>query len=118
MANAPRTPAQAARDAFVAFLTKELGTDNIDRAKTYMEDALRMTVHLVMSAWYPDRIAAALPPVANGSAPASILREHPQQCLLRTTVVCVSAWPRRGGGVVVRTSAVLSGSCENDAVFR
>jgi hypothetical protein len=42
-------PAQAARDAFVAFLTKELGTDNIDRAKTYMEDALRMTVHLVMS---------------------------------------------------------------------
>jgi hypothetical protein len=42
-------PSKAARDAFVAFLTKELGTDNIDRAKTYMEDALRMTVHLVMS---------------------------------------------------------------------
>ena len=62
-------PAQAARDAFVAFLTKELGTDNIDRAKTYMEDALRMTVHLVMSTLMPDRIAAALPPVANGSAP-------------------------------------------------
>jgi hypothetical protein len=40
---------KAARDAFVTFLTKELGTDNIDRAKTYMEDALRMTVHLVMS---------------------------------------------------------------------
>jgi Protein of unknown function (DUF1800) len=45
-----RVPAaKATRDAFVAFLTKELGTDNIDRAKTYMEDALRMTVHLVMS---------------------------------------------------------------------
>jgi hypothetical protein len=40
---------KATRDAFVTFLTKELGTDNIDRAKTYMEDALRMTVHLVMS---------------------------------------------------------------------
>ena len=36
-------PAKATRDAFVAFLTKELGTDSIDRAKTYMEDALRMT---------------------------------------------------------------------------
>lgn len=41
--------AKATRDAFVAFLTKELGTDSIDRAKTYMEDPLRMTVHLVMS---------------------------------------------------------------------
>jgi uncharacterized protein (DUF1800 family) len=41
--------AKATRDTFVTFLTKELGTDNIDRAKTYMEDALRMTVHLVMS---------------------------------------------------------------------
>ena len=41
--------AKATRDAFVAFLTRELGTESIDRAKTYMEDALRMTVHLVMS---------------------------------------------------------------------
>jgi uncharacterized protein (DUF1800 family) len=40
---------KATRDAFVTFLTKELGTDNIDRARTYMEDALRMTVHLVLS---------------------------------------------------------------------
>ena len=40
---------KATRDALVAFLTKELGTDTIDRAKTYMEDALRMTVHLIMS---------------------------------------------------------------------
>jgi hypothetical protein len=37
------------RDAFVTFLTRELGTDSIDRAKTYMEDPLRMTVHLIMS---------------------------------------------------------------------
>ena len=45
-----RVPAAAVtRDAFVTFLTKELGTDNIDRAKTYMEDPLRMTVHLIMS---------------------------------------------------------------------
>ena len=42
-------PADAARDAFVAFLTQELGTSSIDRARTYMEDALRMTMHLVMS---------------------------------------------------------------------
>ena len=41
--------AKATRDAFEAFLTTELGTDRIDRAKTYMEDALRMAVHLIMS---------------------------------------------------------------------
>ena len=41
--------ATVTRDVFVTFLTKELGTDNIDRAKTYMEDPLRMTVHLIMS---------------------------------------------------------------------
>ena len=41
--------AKATRDGFVAFLTRELGTDNIDLAKTYMEDPLRMTVHLIMS---------------------------------------------------------------------
>ena len=41
--------AKATRDALVEFLTKELGTDSIGRAKTYMEDALRMTVHLIMS---------------------------------------------------------------------
>ena len=45
-----RVPAaKATREGFVAFLTKELGTDNLDRAKTYMEDPLRMTVHLIMS---------------------------------------------------------------------
>jgi hypothetical protein len=37
------------RAALVSFLTKELGTDSVDRARTYMEDALRMTAHLVMS---------------------------------------------------------------------
>jgi uncharacterized protein (DUF1800 family) len=41
--------ARATREALVAFLTKDLGTDEIDRAKTYMEDSLRMTAHLVMS---------------------------------------------------------------------
>ena len=41
--------AKATRDTLVEFLTKELGTDSIGRAKTYMEDALRMTVHLIMS---------------------------------------------------------------------
>jgi hypothetical protein len=45
-----RVPAaQPTRDAFVSFLTGELGTDSIERAKSYMEDALRMTVHLIMS---------------------------------------------------------------------
>jgi hypothetical protein len=41
--------AKATRDGVVAFLTKELGTDNVERAKTYLEDPLRMTVHLIMS---------------------------------------------------------------------
>jgi hypothetical protein len=45
-----RVPAAGAtRDALVQFLTNELGTDSLERAKTYMEDPLRMTVHLVMS---------------------------------------------------------------------
>jgi hypothetical protein len=41
--------AKDARDAFVSFLTGELGTDSIDRGKSYMEDPLRMTLHLIMS---------------------------------------------------------------------
>src|SRR5688572_28418443 len=45
-----RVPAaQSTRDALVTFLTKELGTDTVDRARTYMEDALRLTAHLIMS---------------------------------------------------------------------
>ena len=42
-------PATTTRDRLVAFLTGELGTESLDRAKTYLEDPLRMTVHLVMS---------------------------------------------------------------------
>jgi hypothetical protein len=45
-----RVPASAAmRAALVEFLTKELGSEDLERARSYMEDALRMTVHLVMS---------------------------------------------------------------------
>ena len=45
-----RVPAaKATRDRFATFLTEELGTDSLDRAKTYMEDSLRMTAHLIMS---------------------------------------------------------------------
>jgi uncharacterized protein DUF1800 len=45
-----RVPVAAAtRDGFVQFLTNELGTDRIDRSKTYMEDPLRLAVHLIMS---------------------------------------------------------------------
>jgi Protein of unknown function (DUF1800) len=40
---------KATRDTLVEFLTKELGTDSVAKAKSYMEDALRMTVHLIMS---------------------------------------------------------------------
>jgi hypothetical protein len=41
--------APATRAALIEFLTKELGTQSLERAETYMEDALRMTAHLVMS---------------------------------------------------------------------
>jgi hypothetical protein len=45
-----RVPAAAAmRTALTEFLTDELGTSELERAKSYMEDALRMTAHLVMS---------------------------------------------------------------------
>lgn len=50
LARLVRVPiAPETRDALVAFLTRELGTDQLDRARTYMEDALRMTAHLIMS---------------------------------------------------------------------
>jgi uncharacterized protein (DUF1800 family) len=39
----------AMRDALVAFLTDELGTSDLQSAKSYMEDALRMAAHLLMS---------------------------------------------------------------------
>jgi uncharacterized protein (DUF1800 family) len=50
LARLTRVPAASAmRTALVEFLTDELGTDDLARARTYMEDALRMTAHLVMS---------------------------------------------------------------------
>jgi uncharacterized protein (DUF1800 family) len=41
--------ASADRAAWVAFLSEQLGTDRIDRARTYMEDGLRMLLHLMLS---------------------------------------------------------------------
>ena len=41
--------APGARDAMVEFLEAELGTSDIGRARTYMEDPLRMVSHLIMS---------------------------------------------------------------------
>ena len=37
------------RDALVALLDDELGTSDLSRAQTYMEDPLRMVTHLIMS---------------------------------------------------------------------
>ena len=37
------------RDAAVTFLDTELGTKDLDRAKTYLEEPLRLTAHLIMS---------------------------------------------------------------------
>lgn len=42
-------PGADARGMLVRFLTDELGTTNIAEAESYMEDALRMTVHLLLS---------------------------------------------------------------------
>jgi uncharacterized protein DUF1800 len=47
MLRVPTSP--TTREACIAFLTKELATESLDRATTYMEDPLRMTVHLIMS---------------------------------------------------------------------
>jgi hypothetical protein len=45
-----RVPLDAERRArLIAFLDQELGTRDVARADTYMEDALRMLVHLIMS---------------------------------------------------------------------
>ena len=41
--------APSTRDALVALLEEELGTSDIGRAETYMEDPLRMVAHLIMS---------------------------------------------------------------------
>ena len=37
------------RDALITFLDEELGTSDLTRAETYMEDPLRMVTHLIMS---------------------------------------------------------------------
>lgn len=39
-----------ARSAAVSFLEAELGTSDLERAKTYLEEPLRLTAHLIMSA--------------------------------------------------------------------
>jgi hypothetical protein len=42
-------PDAADRAAWIAFLTTQLGTERIDRARSYMEDGLRMLLHLMLS---------------------------------------------------------------------
>jgi hypothetical protein len=37
------------RDSAITFLEAELGTTDLDRAKTYLEEPLRFTAHLIMS---------------------------------------------------------------------
>lgn len=41
--------APAARDGMIQLLTKELGTADFQRGKSYSEDALRMVTHMIMS---------------------------------------------------------------------
>jgi hypothetical protein len=42
-------PSDSARKKLVAFLNKELGTSDISVARTYLEDPLRLVLHLIMS---------------------------------------------------------------------
>ena len=42
-------PSAATRQKLIAFLDKELGTSDISQAQTYLEDPLRMVLHLIMS---------------------------------------------------------------------
>jgi len=42
-------PGEEARQKMIAFLNKELGTSDIAAARTYMEDSLRLVLHLIMS---------------------------------------------------------------------
>ena len=42
-------PSDSTRRKLVAFLNKELGTTDIAAAQTYMEDPLRLILHLIMS---------------------------------------------------------------------
>ena len=42
-------PGEEARQKMIAFLNKELGTTDISAAQTYLEDPLRLVLHLIMS---------------------------------------------------------------------
>jgi hypothetical protein len=42
-------PSDATRQKLVAFLTKELGTADISVAQTYLDQPLRLVLHLIMS---------------------------------------------------------------------
>jgi hypothetical protein len=42
-------PSEATRQKLVAFLNKELGTEDISAAQTYLEEPLRLALHLIMS---------------------------------------------------------------------
>jgi hypothetical protein len=42
-------PGDEARQKLIAFLNKDLGTTDIAVAQTYMEDSLRLVLHLIMS---------------------------------------------------------------------
>jgi hypothetical protein len=42
-------PGQDARQRLIAFLNKDLGTEDIVAAQTYMEYSLRLVLHLIMS---------------------------------------------------------------------
>jgi hypothetical protein len=42
-------PSDGRRQELVSFLNKELGTTDISVAQTYLEDPLRLVLHLIMS---------------------------------------------------------------------
>jgi hypothetical protein len=42
-------PGPEARQKLITFLDQELGTTHISVAQTYMEDPLRMVLHLILS---------------------------------------------------------------------
>jgi glutamate/tyrosine decarboxylase-like PLP-dependent enzyme len=42
-------PSADARQKMISFLDKELGTSDISAAQTYLEDPLRLVLHLIMS---------------------------------------------------------------------
>jgi hypothetical protein len=43
------SPGPAARRKLIAFLDQELGTTDLSEARTYLEEPLRMVLHLIMS---------------------------------------------------------------------